>query len=105
MTATRSYDQTPKTNRARNRKSNPARFKLSLAITCEAAIDHIGNYIGDNLSVPQRRNLEKHFGACPDCSAFLSTYKKTIELTRNFLNRQRSEVRPVNFKLRLSSSR
>ncbi|HEX9454287.1 MAG TPA: hypothetical protein VGA27_08000 [Candidatus Binatia bacterium] len=105
MTATRSYDQTPKTNRARNRKSNASRFKLSLAITCEAAIDHIGNYIGDNLNVPEHRGLEKHFGACADCSAFLSTYKKTIELTRAFLNPRRSEERPVNFKLRLSSSR
>ncbi len=105
MTATRSYDQTPKTNRARNRKSSTSRFTITSAITCEAVTDRMGNYFCKDLGVHERGSLETHLKACSDCSAFLSTYKKTIELTRNFLNRQRSEVRPVNFKLRLSSSR
>jgi hypothetical protein len=104
MTATRSYHQTPKTNRARNRKSSTSRFTTTSAITCEAVTDRMGNYLCNDLGVHQRGSLETHLKACRDCSALLSTYKKTIELTHDFLNRQRSEVRPVNFKLRLSSN-
>lgn len=104
MTATRGHDQIPKTIRARNCEGDPSHLTIASAITCEAATDRIGDYICKDLGVHERRSLEAHLNACADCSALLSTYKKTIELTRDFLTRQRSEVRPVHFKLRLSSA-
>ena len=104
MTATPSYDRIPKTIRARNRKGDPSHLTITSAITCEVVTDRMGNYICNDLAVHEHRSLEAHLNACTDCLALLSTYKKTIELTHDFLNRQRSEVRPVNFKLRLSSN-
>ena len=32
--------------------------------------------------------FEKHLEVCPDCVAFLNTYKKTVELTRSFLSKK-----------------
>jgi len=45
----------------------------------------IGNYLADNLRGSDRSAFEAHQRVCPDCLAFLRTYKKTIEITRSFL--------------------
>ncbi|HEX6768706.1 MAG TPA: zf-HC2 domain-containing protein [Candidatus Binatia bacterium] len=74
-------------NRARKKRSAwPA------ISTCRDEIALIGDYLTNNLSEPDRAAFAAHLGACPDCSAFLATYKKTIELTRSFL-RARSHSR------------
>jgi len=100
----RSFDQTPKNSRTLNLAHNYPRHPRPAALTCEAAIDHLGNYLSDDLSSAEHHALETHLAACPDCPAFLSTYKKTIEMTRDFLGRYRGHAEPVNFKLRLPSS-
>jgi hypothetical protein len=43
--------------------------------------------------------FEKHLGQCPDCSAFLNTYKKTIEVTKSFLKLQSVNVWPKPLRL------
>jgi len=103
MTATPSYDRIPKTIRARNRKGDPSHLTITSAITCEVVTNRMGNYICNDLAVHEHRSLEAHLNACTDCLALLSTYKKTIELTRGCLTRERREVLPVHFKLRLPS--
>lgn len=57
--------------------------------SCKQAVDLIGRYLSSDL---QRRELlafENHLASCPDCVAFVKTYKATIDLTRKFLTRQR----------------
>ena len=56
--------------------------------TCEAAISMIGNYLTDSMAPRVRDEFEQHLSLCPDCTAFLKTYKKTIEVTRAFLRSQ-----------------
>ena len=74
-------------------------------MTCEAATDLIGNYLADHLDLRDRRAFEAHLFRCPDCKAFLTTYKRTIGLTRSFLASQSLHGKPVEPKLRLPPAR
>ena len=52
---------------------------------CEDEVTLIGDYLSSNLDAQVAAAFETHMQACPDCVAFLRTYKKTIEATRAFL--------------------
>ena len=78
--------------------------KASPIETCRAETQLIGDYLSDNLDIADRQAFENHLRACPECAAFLATYKKTIEMTRGFLKLQSLKTRPVHFKLRLPSA-
>jgi anti-sigma factor RsiW len=56
--------------------------------SCQAATSLIGEYLAGSLEPGHHSALEEHFGRCPDCAAFLRTYKKTIDATRAFLRLQ-----------------
>jgi len=45
----------------------------------------IADYLAGQLSPEVLAAFEMHFVLCPDCKAFLNTYKKTIEVTNSFL--------------------
>jgi anti-sigma factor RsiW len=53
--------------------------------TCKKATSLITDYVIGTLASDITRKLERHLSACPDCVAFLKTYKKTIQMTRFFL--------------------
>ena len=60
--------------------------QTSVQITCcEDEVTLIGDYLSSNLSAQVAAAFETHMQACPDCVAFLRTYKKTLEATRAFL--------------------
>ena len=54
-------------------------------ITCKKATSLIGAYVQANLSSQISCLFEEHLRVCPDCVAFLNTYKKTLELAKSFL--------------------
>jgi anti-sigma factor RsiW len=62
-------------------------------------VSFISGYIADQLGNTERSTFEAHFDACPDCAAFLATYRKTIELTRSFLQSRSSQSLPHKFAL------
>lgn len=70
-----------------NRAGKPRGAKRPLS-TCRDEVELIGDYLTNKLSKSERAAFEAHLSACPDCGAFLATYKKTIELTRSFLRRR-----------------
>ena len=74
-------------------------------MTCEVSTDLIGDYLADKLDQGDRRAFEAHLSRCPDCKAFLTTYKRTIESTRSFLASQSLHGKPVEPKLRLPPAR
>jgi len=78
--------------------------KTSPIETCAAETQLIGDYLSDDLDAANRLAFENHLSACPECVVFLSTYKKTIEITRGFLKLQSLKTQPVKFKLRLPSA-
>jgi hypothetical protein len=53
--------------------------------TCEDEVALIADYLAGELKPEVVAAFEKHFVQCPDCNAFLNTYKKTIEVTNSFL--------------------
>ncbi len=50
---------------------------------CQQITDLILDYITGELHPDTASELEKHLHICPDCVAFMNTYKKTVEVTRS----------------------
>ncbi|HSE89126.1 MAG TPA: zf-HC2 domain-containing protein [Candidatus Binatia bacterium] len=67
--------------------------------TCKDEVGLIADYLAGRLNPTVLAAFEKHLGQCPDCTAFLNTYKKTIEATKSFLKRQSLNIRPKPLKL------
>jgi anti-sigma factor RsiW len=65
----------------------PKKFKIKRVklpgdkITCKQVTSLILDYLSGELSRQQARTFELHLFICPDCVAFLNTYKKTVEAT------------------------
>lgn len=53
-------------------------------LTCQQVADVILNYVKGELPPRTALALKAHLRGCPDCVAFLATYRKTIQAT-NFL--------------------
>jgi hypothetical protein len=60
--------------------------------TCKDEVGLIADYLAGSLAPPVLVAFEEHLGLCPDCAAFLKTYKKTIEVTKSFLKIQSFEI-------------
>ncbi len=69
------------TKRANNKKAKPKKNDL----TCKSATDLILDYLSRELNSETTAEFEEHLSKCPDCVAFLNTYKKTLQLTKSFL--------------------
>jgi anti-sigma factor RsiW len=53
--------------------------------TCKDEVGLITEYLAGTLKPRVRTAFEQHLRQCPDCMAFLKTYRKTMELTASFL--------------------
>lgn len=52
-------------------------------LVCQEAIELITEYLEGTLSRDQRRQLESHLAACPDCSSYLEQIRVTVHLSGN----------------------
>ena len=68
--------------------------------TCATEVALIGDYLASRLSSRMLNAFEKHLKDCPDCASFLRTYKKTIEVTRSFLQMESAKRRPPHLTYR-----
>jgi anti-sigma factor RsiW len=50
-------------------------------LVCQQAIELLTDYLEGSLSRRQRRRLEGHLRACPNCSNYLEQIRITIKLT------------------------
>ena len=48
---------------------------------CKDVVDNIIGYIESELDDKTLEELEKHASGCPECRAFVRTYKRMLELT------------------------
>ena len=69
------------TKRAKDKRVKSKKADL----TCKDATDLIFDYLSRELDSETTAEFEEHLSKCPDCVAFLNTYKKTIQLTKSFL--------------------
>jgi len=53
-----------------------------MGMTCRELIDFLGAYLDGELSDEVRRRFGEHLAACPECSAYLETYRATVKLTK-----------------------
>jgi hypothetical protein len=60
--------------------------------TCEQEVEFIGRYLSFDLQAHELSAFENHLAICPDCVAFLKTYRATVELTRNYLTIMQSNA-------------
>jgi len=70
------------------KKKRKSRTVAESDTSCEATVSMIGNYLTGSMAARLRDEFEQHLSLCPDCTAFLKTYKKTIEVTRAILRSQ-----------------
>jgi anti-sigma factor RsiW len=82
MNRHRSSPRRKRVGSSNNNKAGESRFQ---PLTCEKETALIADYLASNLSAADLGSFENHLEQCPDCGAFLQTYKKTIEITRSFL--------------------
>jgi anti-sigma factor RsiW len=61
---------------------------LNTVQTCRDATDLLLDFVSGELDFKTNIEFERHLEVCPDCVAFLNTYKKTIELTKSFLKKR-----------------
>jgi len=59
---------------------------------CRDLVENIIDYIDKELDYETLKELEKHLDVCPECEAFVRTYRKMLELAGNL--RKRSFVPP-----------
>ena len=51
-------------------------------LTCQQMTDLLEDYVTETMEAAMRSVFETHIRDCPDCQAFLDTYKTTIRTTR-----------------------
>ena len=51
-------------------------------LTCQQVTDLIIDYVTQEMDATLRAVFERHLHNCPDCTAFLQTYCRTMHVTR-----------------------
>ncbi|HKI38289.1 MAG TPA: zf-HC2 domain-containing protein [Gemmataceae bacterium] len=51
-------------------------------LTCREFIDFLMHYLSGELPAGQRAVFEEHLGECPDCTAYLNTYRETVRIEK-----------------------
>jgi anti-sigma factor RsiW len=51
-------------------------------MTCREVADFLADYISGALAADIRAQFDRHLSLCPNCQAYLATYRATIELGR-----------------------
>jgi anti-sigma factor RsiW len=65
-------------------------------VTCQELIDFLLAYLDGELSADLRSKFEEHLALCPECCAYLSTYRATVALSKTaFADPQADPPQPV----------
>ena len=49
-------------------------------MTCRELVEFLMEYLDGLLAEPERMCFEEHLGECPDCVAYVATYREAIRL-------------------------
>jgi anti-sigma factor RsiW len=90
-------------HRPASRHELPPRKRATQLVSCMLEISLIGRYLSADLDPQLSQAFEAHLASCPDCLAFLSTYRKTVEITGAFLDLQALRHKPRPLTLRTST--
>ena len=51
-------------------------------MTCREVADFLADYLSGTLAADTRAQFDRHLSVCPNCRAYLATYRATIALGR-----------------------
>ena len=51
-------------------------------MTCRELVEHLLDFVGDELAPEHREKIVEHLCKCPPCEALVETYQITIRLSR-----------------------
>jgi anti-sigma factor RsiW len=51
-------------------------------MTCQQVVEFLLDYLSGHLTLSQRLLFEEHLAECPDCAAYLDSYRHTILAAR-----------------------
>ena len=54
-------------------------------MTCREIVEFLLDYFNDDLSPEQRVHFEEHLAECPECVAYLFSYRMTVGVTKHAL--------------------
>ena len=63
-----------------------------LAMTCRELADFLGDYVDGGLPADVRTAFDRHLSLCPNCVAYVKTYRTTIELARRALHDDQTDA-------------
>ncbi len=49
-------------------------------MTCKELIGFLMDYADGELPPAEQRRFERHLGLCPDCAAYVASYRETVRL-------------------------
>lgn len=49
-------------------------------LTCKQFLEELSDYLDERISGEERRTLEQHINACPNCWVICDTTKKTVQV-------------------------
>ena len=49
-------------------------------LTCKQFLDELSDFLDESLGAEERKKLEEHINACPNCWVIADTTKKTIQV-------------------------
>jgi hypothetical protein len=64
------------------------------SLTCKQEVSFIDDYLAATLDPRLSQAFDAHLSGCPDCVAFLATYRKTVEIMGAFLKLQSAKQKP-----------
>ena len=51
-------------------------------LTCRELIEFLDQFVADELPPGQKASFREHLRVCPDCRAYLDSYRQTIALAK-----------------------
>jgi anti-sigma factor RsiW len=67
-------------------RKKPRKRSTKVDLSCQRATAVINHYVNGRLDPSFERAFDRHLSVCPDCVAFLNTYKKAVQLAKSFLS-------------------
>ena len=61
-------------------------------MTCRDLIEFLMDYLDDELSAGEKRRFDEHLGLCPECTAYLASYRETIRLGQMICQPNKSDL-------------
>lgn len=63
-------------------------------MTCREFADFLMEYLDGNLPAAEHALFEEHLAECPDCVAYLATYRETIRLGKALCAQENEALSP-----------